>query len=349
MIFNFFFLFFFSIIANYFILMFAKLGLFGKQFSKITKKILIKQPILFYVIYFFIILFLLFLIESQIIYCKDITKNIDNLEVTMTGDIFNLIVNTIGATTVFIGGTRIAAAIVSTHKLSFIPKAGIIGSTGFIFTILFHSANKLLDGYANTQVNSINIKLSGVNPIAITSPVSSKTTYFKLSDYLGVKGISFNTTLNISPHSMKVIQEQASAVLPSLDQANPNWKEYLIINPTFINSPLEPMNSSWINNIVDILTNYLYIQYSIFYLITMLIIIFTCKLFIDKNMNLEWVKGIIGGNYLYWGITKYLSFWRGSANFWIYYILICLWIFSGFEIYCLDFVITKITLYIKQT
>ena len=39
----------------------------------------------------------------------------------------------------------------------------------------------------------------------------------------------------------------------------------------------------------------------------MIIIIFTCKIILDENINLEFLKDYIFGKYLYLGINKYLS------------------------------------------
>jgi len=56
----------------------------------------------------------------------------------------------------------------------------------------------------------------------------------------------------------------------------------------------------------------------------MIIIIFTCKLIIDNNINInfDWIKGYKNGKYLYLGITKYISLWRISANILIYFNII---------------------------
>jgi hypothetical protein len=71
----------------------------------------------------------------------------------------------------------------------------------------------------------------------------------------------------------------------------------------------------------------MYLQYISLYFSTLATIIFTCKIIMDKNINLEFIKKFIFGKYIYFGITKYISFWRGSANFWIYFALFFNWFF----------------------
>jgi NADH:ubiquinone oxidoreductase subunit 3 (subunit A) len=77
----------------------------------------------------------------------------------------------------------------------------------------------------------------------------------------------------------------------------------------FINSPLETSVNSFIPNLLDFLTNSMYLQYISLYFATLATVIFTCKLIIDKNINLEFIKKFFFGKYIYLGITTYISFW----------------------------------------
>jgi hypothetical protein len=122
---------------------------------------------------------------------------------------------------------------------------------------------------------------------------------------------------------MMITAEQTSDVINELNNQNPDWKDI------FINSPLESVGTPWINFILEALTDSLHLQFIIVYLSTMAIIIFTCKLIVDKNINFDWIKAYIFGKYIHWGITKYVSIFRKTANFWIYFLLINLWIFNS--------------------
>ena len=120
-------------------------------------------------------------------------------------------------------------------------------------------------------------------------------------------------------------QEQNSEILNQV--ANQDWTKESNLADLFINSPLESSENSFLVILVDFLTNSMYLQYISLYFSTLATIIFTCKIIMDKNINLEFIKKFIFGKYIYFGITKYISFWRGSANFWIYFALFFNWFF----------------------
>jgi hypothetical protein len=94
---------------------------------------------------------------------------------------------------------------------------------------------------------------------------------------------------------------------------------------------------------LDFLTNSMYLQYISLYFATMATIIFTCKIILDNNINLEFIKKFIFGKFIYFGITKYISFWRGSANFWIYLALFLNWFFILISAFTTHIVLIKIS------
>jgi hypothetical protein len=109
-----------------------KLGLFGKNIRKTTKRFLIKQPISIYFSYFGFILLLFFYISFQTIYCEDytITTVIQNVEVSLTGEVLNNLLKSLGSAVAFQAGVYIAASILSKYKIYAIPKIGAIVGTG---------------------------------------------------------------------------------------------------------------------------------------------------------------------------------------------------------------------------
>lgn len=70
------------------------------------------------------------------------------------------------------------------------------------------------------------------------------------------------------------------------------------------------------------------LQFICVYLLLMLIVIFSCKLIIDRNISLEILKKYPLGKYLYLVITKYISFWQDNASFWLYFVMFVLVIFT---------------------
>ncbi|SRR6266436_2732374 len=170
------FLFILSLICNFILLVSCKLGLFGKNIRKITRKFLIKQSISIYLSYFGFILLLflyirltgIFTLTFQTIYCEDYTITtliqiqIQNGEVTLTGQILNNLITSLGSAIAFQAGVHIAASILSKYKISAIPtfKIGAILGTGALFTIIYNAVSHInFCAFANSSAKSITLSL----------------------------------------------------------------------------------------------------------------------------------------------------------------------------------------------
>lgn len=82
-----------------------------------------------------------------------------------------------------------------------------------------------------------------------------------------------------------------------------------------INSPLEPLNENLISVVIHYLSQLVILQYITVYLTTMSIIVLTCKIIIDYNINLDILKKYYLGKYLQMLITWYISMYKKSAYF----------------------------------
>jgi len=150
-----------------------------------------------------------------------------------------------------------------------------------------------------------------------------------LVKYFGFGGIKIESKIPVQVNDFNVqgSEQQTSDVIQALNNHNPNWRDL------FINSPIESGDNSLLTYILETLPNSFNLHFINIYLLTMIIIIFTCKIILDKNINLEFLKDYIFGKYLYLGINKYLSIWRGTTNLWIYYLLFCVLIFHSGSAY----------------
>jgi len=127
-------------------------------------------------------------------------------------------------------------------------------------------------------------------------------------------------------------QEQTSQVVKELNISNPDWAN------GFINSPIElgELSGSTKSIVIDLLTSNLTLHFITLYLMVMFLLIFTSKLIIDNNIQLDFIKNYPLGKHLYFAVNKYVSFWTTTANLWLYFIMFSLFIFtsaSTFSIY----------------
>jgi len=324
MTFDLLFLFIFSLIFNFIMLVAFKLGLFGKNIRKTTKRFLIKQPISIYFSYFGFILLLFFYISFQTIYCEDytITTVIQNVEVSLTGEVLNNLLKSLGSAVAFQAGVYIAASILSKYKIYAIPKIGAIVGTGAWFTIIYNAVIHInFCAFANSLAKSIILSLGQPNSIdPNTSSAGLNSILTILTKFFG--GLKIETKI-------PEVLQQTSDVIQALNNNDLNWR----FRDLFINSPIESGDNSLLNYILETLPNSFNLHFINIYLLTMIIIIFTCKIILDNNINLEFLKNYIFGKYLYWGINKYLNIWRGSTNLWIYYLLFCVLIFHSGSAY----------------
>jgi len=310
------------------LLVFTLLGLFGKKIREYTKKLLKNQFLSFYVIYFVLVVGFLIHIQFNVVYWDDLTisTSINNVDITVSGGILNNLFQNFGTASVYIASMRLSSAMIAKQKLSILPRIGVItlGSTGL--TVAYKLLTETLSNSAD-NIRSIKFTLGDVT---VKTPNSIKEAPNSiLNKFFNLQGVKIETTIPLEVKNFRIqgTQEQNSEILNQVANQDLDWTKESSLADLFINSPLESSDNSFILNLLDFLTNSMYLQYISLYFSTMATIIFTCKIIMDKNINLEFIKKFIFGKYIYFGITKYISFWRGSANFWIYLVLFFNWLF----------------------
>jgi NADH-ubiquinone oxidoreductase chain 3 len=187
-----------------------------------------------------------------------------------------------------------------------------ISTFGFVTAIIFFIV--LTIGFIfEIGVGALSLKSENKN----ITPNQNKKDNYSLKNVLKIQ-----TTLPFSAKNFRIqgATEQNDSVTEILNQV-PNKDLVPNLSDLFINSPLEPNENSFIIALLDLLTNSMYLQYICLYFTTFSIVLFTCKIIIDKKIDLKFIKKFVCGKYIYFGITKYISFWRGSTNFWIYFAL----------------------------
>jgi len=234
---------------------------------------------------------------------------------------------------------RISMALLSKHKMAVLPRIGGIGlgSTGLTIGYKFAN-NTLFNSPDNTKsvilnLTDVKVKTTNASPECTNSILSKffnlQPTATTTPTELSAGGVKIQTTIPFEANNfiIKPTQEQTSEILNQVANKKLDWTKESNLADLFINSPLENGDNAFITNLLDFLTNSMYLQYISLYFATLAAVIFTCKLIIDNNINLEFIKNFIFGKYIYLGITKYISFWRKSANFWIYFALFFNWLF----------------------
>lgn len=307
---------------------------------------------LFIVIPFILYINIYILSESSNILLEDpkvvITATVKDTEIILTGNALNSIFLHLGSAGVFAAGARIAASIVS-KKLHLVPRLGIIGSSGLGFTATYQM---LLDNLPNTNKSgaspAINIK-TGPFKIDIKSLefLSAKSDTEKVN--VLQKAFTDNIASEVKPVvtsqsdtlSIKGDQKVSSSVLDKLEQVEPNWKDKFISN-----SPIEN-SEAFLQFISNQINNNLYLHFAIFYLLVMLLIIFTSKWAIDNNIQFNWLKSTAIGKFFHSILMKYLSAWKNNAHIWIFYILMCLIFFTCVSIYSFYQVLTALEILSK--
>jgi hypothetical protein len=81
------------------------------------------------------------------------------------------------------------------------------------------------------------------------------------------------------------------------------------------------------------LSNNLLLHFIILYLLIMLLIIFTCKFIFKDSIEFTKIQNNPLGVWEKYTVNKFISIWKISSNFWIYFILFNLLVFNSASIY----------------
>lgn len=146
---------------------------------------------------------------------------------------------------------------------------------------------------------------------------SSKTLMYKLiSNTTNPQSSNLDTIVlkakKIESNSQTILEsnlDSSSNVLIELEKQNPNWKNKIIIN-----SPLENTEILRIDQAIELLNTNLSLHFIILYLLFMVLIIFTSKLLIEKNIKLDNIKNLPLGYYIHFIFNKIINIWNINAN-----------------------------------
>jgi len=217
---------------NLFIFIVIKKGYLGVDIKEYFNYLLEsnKRLNLFSLFMFIISFSILFIITKDVIYLDDenvvVIAKIDNTTFQLSGDVINIIFQNLCSAGVFSASARIAASLLAKHKLSLLPKTGIIGGTVLGFTASFKLVNHMLSA-VNTGIVTVE-----TGPIEVTIDKLNLLNGNRIED---VKGL-FNKSFVVNNFSDKVILtdeviggahkiqgvgDASSVIIKELDKQNP--------------------------------------------------------------------------------------------------------------------------------
>lgn len=329
----------FSLISNYLLLKTIDLNIFGPNIKNLVHD-LFKSKIYGF-IYFLFIFILIFSIKNNMlspIYLDTVNINlkISGFEIAMSGEALSTALSSFGEAGVFLGCANLAHLIIASKKGLAIPnKIGIViggGASGLTTFKVIDKGFKILNSdtapiifKGTLKLDSVTLSTNASYPIPehpILSYVFGMHKDIKFTNlnqpYQIIRNPQLNTTTIQSINS-------DNSIIDTLNKTNPNWKgqfhDHIIIN-----SPYES-ESEFVNSLIDILTNNLYLSLISIYLLTMLIIIFICKLILSSNIELKFLsdKKIFNyslGEKIVNLINLYIRMWQKTSSFWIFFIIV---------------------------
>lgn len=325
----------FSFVLHVFLLGIIRLGVFGINLSICLNNILNRYINLVPIFSFIVFILLKFYLSYNVIFLdsKDIivTASLDNTNFVITGDVLKLIFENLGGAAVFGASARIAAGLFCKHPIGVFPKIGIIGGTGVGYTILYRMSmdsigSSISNSSASISVSPVQIKLETVaNTTFDGNAVNSLVNNLGLNNKYQLSQFSFTETSSLKNIYLQSKNHQInSQVISAFDQQNPNWRD------SFIQSPLE---ENLTPHIINVLSYNLILHFIILYLLIMLLIIISCKFIIKENIEFTKIQNNPLGVWVKYTINKFISIWKVSSNFWIYFILFNVLVFTTASIY----------------
>lgn len=304
----------------------------------------------------FIGFYLLFLFNMNTLYLEDPTIQIklDDVDFNIKGDLINRFFNQFGIIAIFVAGAKLAASFLAKKNLSIPSKLLSFFVGGASFTLgyeVFGAGAGILKGknHSNLENNTINISVDNIQIItdknnAFTGDNISvnklesflprfKDSNINLGQYNSKikEFLNNNNKLNLNPKSNiissieKYKSQTISEIYPSQESVTENV-------PNIINAPLELTDAeklNYISDLVYLLQYNLLVNLSMVYLTFTLIFIITVKIITDNNINIEIVKKLPLGKFLYIILNKLISSWRINNIAWTYFMLISLFILSS--------------------
>lgn len=347
---------FFSFIFNSLLLILIKQNFLGSKLKNILENISKskKNAIVFLINYFLFVYIFIFTVKYNMntIYTDSVTYNLtlDNMDISITGDLLSIIKNVTADTTIFLGSARLATFILSKNTaLHGLSKIGIMLATGGGGLITYRVVDRTLANMGFEKATPVaqgvlNLKSSNELPEANSKLIEELSINSLFGSNSGVSNISIQPQLNILKQDgiLQLNTEESSKIIKALDSSNPNWKSEFS-NNFIINSPFEN-DSNLLNHLIDSLTDHLYLGVICFYLLFVLLIFLICKFLISPNIEFQRLSKIKIfnwplGQYLSNFIIKIISIWQKSSSIWIFFIMLSLIVFNGVTIFSTYFLL----------
>ena len=352
-------------ILNYIILCIISIGLNTLLFKLIQLNYLgstlknkfnffINNKINLFTLYLFLFFYVFFIILNyniNIVYLDDsavyIKAQFNETTVELTGEVLYLLLKNLGDVAAFTVGARIGAALVSKSSMGMIPKLTVISAVATGSTVNFKLASKLdLSNLSSTnEIPKIKVVFedslkSTLEKETLTGNIQSSLNKIFNLENLNSSSNKFTKTYKDNITTITSQKEETNQVINELNKLDPDWKDNF-----WVESPAD-MSQPIFEKLIDILTDQLYINIIIVYLLFMLTIILIIKLLINKDYKFEFLNKYPLGSYLSKFLVFYISIWHRSSNMWIFFIIFFVIIFNLNLIYSgyvvIDFLHTKI-------
>ena len=266
---------------------------------------------------------------------------------------------------------NIARILVIKHKIGLLPKMGFVIASGAGGGIVMNMTRLINNfGLPETNVNLIlvnqgpNIVNASLNPGSINNistlshwvnnhlGVSQENTY-NFTNHMNetVTTITSNNPLSSSNLVNSYILNNVNLEIFTSEnwQHQPNfvrqyfpWAQNYINNNTIysVNESIvsdnlaNAQNNLIFEQIIQLITNNVYLHYINIYLLGMLFIIITCRYLIgDNQLLLVKLKKLPFGNFIYKFISWYTNIWVKASIIWLYYIITVVILFNCVSIY----------------
>nr|YP_025895.1 hypothetical protein 29 [Moniliophthora perniciosa]AAQ74319.1 hypothetical protein 29 [Moniliophthora perniciosa] len=279
---------------------------------------------------------------------NEIHMKLDNYSVTLKGQMVIDLINQLGPYGAFYAGARISATLLAHNKMAFWPKIGTCGLGGGGLALTY----KIITTAFPPKINP-GATVSEVGPTHIEATVSGNLSdfikYAKEFSQMKSNTIAQNLNshiemkptfiINNSPINSKFLLDPLQwkgtlSVTKEVQKVQVDWTQPSPMNKpefkssldSFIKCPLEYNEDKFFSGI---LTDLISLEFIKIYLLLILLIISACKLLIKSDsLKFEFLNKYSLGRHLNSFLNKYIIFWQKSSNFWVFFIIILLLIFS---------------------
>jgi hypothetical protein len=166
--------------------------------------------------------------------------------------------------------------------------------------------------------------------------VSTGTLFYILKRETDLLNSNLTTSHQDSKEVIDIKVESVSSKTSNITDFLPKFKTNSTPTIKNTNSPLELSDIEKLNdlkNIIELIDYNIIIYIILAYLLFSAIFIFTIKLLVDSNINVDLLLKYPGGKIIHYILSKLLKVWNINNTFWIYFILFIAFLGSCFTTY----------------